>query len=268
MTQPTLGRQVDALEKELGVVLFERVGRGLVLTPSGHELLEHVRAMGVAASQLALSASGQSQSIAGHITIAASESVAAFLLPKGIARLRREEPELHIEMVASVGVSDLMRREADIAVRHFRPEEPDLIAKKLGETRARMYASPHYLEHLGNPQQVSELSHADFICFDQISLEGFIGMYESLGVELNASNFGLFTSNELVAWQWVKSGMAIGVIEESVGDNDPAVQRVIPDLEPITIPLWLTSHRELRSSKRVRKVFDVLVEELGAQLSV
>ena len=126
MAQPTLGRQVDALESELGVVLFERVGRGLELTPSGLELLEHVRSMGEAANRVSLTAAGQSQSIEGTICIAASETYAAILLPPILAKLRRLEPGIHIEIVASSKPSDLRRREADNASPNCGPTDPDM----------------------------------------------------------------------------------------------------------------------------------------------
>jgi len=162
MAQPTLGRQVDALEEELGVVLFERVGRGLALTPSGLELLDHVRAMGDAANRVSLSAAGQSQSIEGTVCIAASETYAAILLPPIIAKLRRAEPGIDIEIVTSNKASDLRRREADIAIRNFRPTEPDLVAKKIRDVPARLYAAPAYLERIGNPKVPYDLRHADF----------------------------------------------------------------------------------------------------------
>ena len=110
MAQPTLGRQVRALEDELGVILFERVGRGLTLTPSGLELVEHVRAMSEAASRVSLTASGQSQSIEGTVCISATEVAAAYVLPPIITRLRRAEPGIAIEVVASNNISDLRRR--------------------------------------------------------------------------------------------------------------------------------------------------------------
>src|SRR5512140_236967 len=163
VAQPTLGRQVDALEEELGVILFERVGRGFALTPSGHELLEHVRAMGDAANRVSLAAAGQSQSSEGTVCIAASETYAAMLLPPIVAKLRRTEPGLQIEIVASTKASDLRRREADIAIRNFQPSEPDLIAKKIRDVPARLYATPSYLERIGNPKLPYALRNADFI---------------------------------------------------------------------------------------------------------
>jgi len=137
MAQPTLGRQVDALEAELDVVLFERVGRGLELTPSGLELLEHVRSMGEAANRVSLTAAGQSQSIEGTICIAASETYAAILLPPILVKLRRLEPGIHIEIVASSKPSDLRRREADIAIRNFAPSGPGREAVSGGNGKRR-----------------------------------------------------------------------------------------------------------------------------------
>ncbi|MEO1204597.1 MAG: LysR family transcriptional regulator, partial [Pseudomonadota bacterium] len=125
MTQPTLGRQVTALEEELGVALFERGGRGLEPTPTGLALLEHVRTMGNAASRLSLAASGQSMAIDGTVRISATEATAAFALPPVLTRLRQAEPGIHVEIVASNDQSDLKRREADIAVRAIRPGQPD-----------------------------------------------------------------------------------------------------------------------------------------------
>lgn len=261
MAQPTLGRQVDALEKELGVVLFERVGRGLTLTPSGLELLDHVRAMGDAANRMSLSASGQSQSVEGKVGIAASEVYAAFLLPPIIARLRDEAPGIEIEIVTSNEASDLLRREADIAIRNFRPTEPELIAKKIRDVPARLYAAPSYLEKIGNPTGPEDLREADFISIDKSGalLKGL----SAWGLSLTEENFPIFTENYLVMWELVKHGIGIGVLDGNIGDAEPLVERVLPDMEPLMFPIWLVAHREVSSAKRVRLVFDILAEELG-----
>jgi DNA-binding transcriptional LysR family regulator len=144
MTQPTLSRQVDALEDELRLVLFERVGRGLNLTPSGLELLEHVRGMGEAASRVSRAASGQSQSIEGSISIGASEAYSGFLLPPIIGKLRHEFPGISVEIVASNTSSDLLRREVDIAIRNFASSQPDLSTKKIRDDEAYFYAAHSY----------------------------------------------------------------------------------------------------------------------------
>ncbi|MFK5978844.1 MAG: LysR family transcriptional regulator [Rhizobiaceae bacterium] len=261
MAQPTLGRQVSALEEELGVVLFERVGRGLTLTPSGLELLDHVRAMGEAASAVSLTSFGQSQIIEGKVSIAASDTYAAVMLPPIIAKLRQLEPGIQIEIVTSNAPSDLRRREADIAIRNFRPTEPDLIAKKIKDIPARLYATPKYIEHIGNPTLPYDLREADFISIDGSG--AFMDGLNMLGLNLTQKNFPVLTENYLVMWELVKHGVGIGILDGNIGDIEPLVQRVLPDLEPLVFPIWLVAHRELSTSRRIRMVFDLLAEELA-----
>lgn len=262
MAQPTLGRQVTALEEELGVVLFERAGRGLTLTPSGLDLLDHVRAMGDAAGRVSLTAGGQAQSIEGSICITASEIYSAFLLPPIVARLRREAPGIQIEIVASNAAVDLKRREADIAIRSFRPTQPDLIARKIRDDHARLYATHSYLDRIGNPTTPADLARADFIGFDTTDLM-LVGL-NKLGLSLTRRNFPVLTANHLVHWELVKQGVGIGVFPEAVGGPEPSVRCVLPDLVPMVFPIWLTTHRELNTSRRVRTVFDFLAEGLAA----
>jgi len=260
MAQPTLGRQVDGLEQELGIVLFERVGRGLTLTPSGLELLEHVREMGEAAGRVSLTALGQSQALEGTICISASETYAAVLLPQIIAKLRKLEPGIQVEIVVANHASDLRRREADIAIRNFRPTEPDLIAKKIGDAEAVLYATPDYIKEIGNPTKPYDLRHAEFVNMDHggMMLKGL----NTLGLGLSEANFPLLTESYLVMWELVRQGAAIGILDAHIGDADPIVRRVLPDLEPLVFPIWLVSHRELTTSRRIRRVYDYLAEEL------
>lgn len=262
LAQPTLGRQVDALEKELNVVLFQRVGRGLELTASGLELLDHVRAMGDAAGRLSLSAAGQSQSINGNVCISCSDIYAAKLLPSIMAELRRSHPGICIEIVAQNSVSDLRRREADIAIRHFRPTEPDLIAKKLSTAQARLYATPEYLEGIGNPTTPNGLRDADFIGLETGG--ALLNGLNALGLELRAENFPIVSENYNVMWGMVTQGLGIGILDATIGDAEPLVQRVLPAFEPIEFPVWLVAHREVKTSRRVRAVFDLLARTLAA----
>ena len=261
MTQPTLGRQVTALEQELGVVLFNRVGTGLVLTPGGLELLDQVRVMGEAANRMSLSASGQSNNVEGNICISASEIDATFRLPAIIAKLRKMAPGIEVEIVASNAPSDLGRREADIAIRSFRPTQPDLIAKKIKDISAQLYATPEYLKSIGMPTTMAGLNQADFISFDstgrlQKSLNG-------LGLNLSKKNFPLISENYIVHWELVKQGLGIGVMPIDIGDAEPLVQPVLKEFALFVFPMWLTAHSELKTSRRVRIVFDLLVSELS-----
>jgi len=258
MTQPTLGRQVGALEAELDTVLFERVGRGLRLTAGGLDLLDHVRSMGEAANRVSLSATGQSQTIEGSIAITASEVISAFLLPPILAQLRRDHPGVEVKVVASNAVRDLRRREADIAVRSGRPTDPNLIATRLRDTPARLYATPAYLKRIGHPKTPDDLRRADFIGFD----ERFIDGINAMGFDLTRKNFPIHTENHLVLWELVKGGLGVGVILDEVGDAEPLVERVLPSFV-IPVPAWLVSHREVHTSRRVRMVFDLLAQHLG-----
>jgi DNA-binding transcriptional LysR family regulator len=260
MAQPTLGRQVDGLEQELGIVLFERVGRGLQLTPGGLELLDHVRVMGDAAGRVSMNALGQSQTLEGRVCISASETYAAVLLPPIIAKLRILEPGIHVEIVVSNQASDLRRREADIAIRNFRPTEPDLIAKKVGEADAVLYATPDYIEKIGNPTMPQDLRHAHFVNLDHAGM--MIKALNKLGLGLTEENFPLLTESYLVMWELVRQGVAIGILDAHIGDADPIVRRVLPDFQPFIFPIWLVSHRELTTSRRIRRVYDYLAEEL------
>ena len=262
MTQPTLSRQVDALEAELGLVLFERAGRGLVITPSGLALLEHVRGMGEAASRFSLSASGQSQTIEGPICITASEVYAAFLLPPIITKLRKAYPGIHVEIIASNSLTDLRLREADIAVRNMVSTHPDLIVKKVRDDHANMYATNGYLNAIGNPTSLDDLTWADFLGFADTDV--MIKGLNSLGLNLTKKNFPTICNNHLVQWAFVKHGAGIGLITETIGDEEPSVRRVLPSMPPIIVPMWLVTHRELNTSSRVRIVFDFLAAELSS----
>ncbi len=261
LTQPTLGRQVAALEGHLGVTLFERLGRSLSLTQSGLELLDHVRAMGDAANRISLTASGQSQRIEGQVRITATDLTSMHLLPDALKRLRETAPGIEVEVIASNDVRDLLRREADIAIRHGRPEQPDLIAKLVRETSIHLYASTEYLDQYGRPGSPSDLSEAVFIGFDRS--DRLPARLNELGLTLTKDNFKLISESGAVAWEMVKQGLGIGVMAKEIAECTPGVECVLPDLDPIPVPIWLVTHRELHTSRRIRLVYDLLAESLS-----
>lgn len=260
MTQPTLGRQVAALEREIGFDLFSRRGRGLELTPNGIKLLEHVRLMGDAANQFALSVSGKSDVIEGDVSITATELLSTFMLPPKIKILREMEPGIEIEINSTNEERDLNRREADIAIRSFRPTQPELIAKRLCNVQGHLYAAKSYLRQLGNPQSIAELNKANFI--DTEKPGRLMTLLNSQGFNLTKDNFPVISNSHIVQWELVKQGVAISATTEEIGDNEPLVERVvISDLPLITMDLWLVTHNELRTNRRIRRVFDFLVSE-------
>ena len=260
LSQPTVGRQVASLEAQLGVVLFERVGRGLALTDGGAALVEHARTMGEGARRLSLAAAGRSTALEGLVRIGASEVVAAFLLPPVIARLRALHPGIAVEVVASNQASDLRRREADIAVRSFRPRDDELVGRKLYDGAGRLYATPEYLARIGSPSSAADLARAEFFGFDHT--DQMVKGYAALGLSLTPAHFPIVTANHLVHWEMTCRGLGVGVIMEEIGDAEPRVVRALEALPPLPVPMWLISHRELRTSRRIRVVFDLLAEAL------
>ncbi|GAA6199835.1 LysR family transcriptional regulator [Aquicoccus sp. SU-CL01552] len=261
MTQPTLGRQVAALEERLGVQLFDRTGRALQLTEAGLELLEQVRHMGEAAGQFSLIATGQSEAIEGHVTITAGDITAALILPPALIRLSREAPGITVEVVASNEVQNLRRREADIAIRHLRPDQPDLIARKLRQEEARCYATGAYLARYGEPTDPGNLNGAYFAAFEPLGR--FVTEMQARGLVLSRDNVRVSSASGMVLLEMIRRGEAIGVLTPTIAAHVPGARPILPGFTPIPVPSWLVSHRELRTNRRIRLVFDLLVEELS-----
>lgn len=261
LTQPTLSRQVCALEAKLSLTLFERVGQRLVLTNSGLELLEHAREMGEAALKFSLAATGQSQQVEGSVVISASELTAAYMLPKIITKLRREEPGIDIEVVVTNEASDLKRREADIAIRNFHPKQNDLIAKKLGDEIIWLYGTQEYLDKLPKITDFSELKDIQIIGFNRS--DSVTNLLNKQGWKLSKQNFSLITSFQPLQLALCKEGQGLIFFPENIGEQEPNLVRAFEHMGPIMqLPIWLVCHQELRTSLRVRKVFDTIATEL------
>ncbi|OPX56395.1 transcriptional regulator, LysR family [Oceanospirillum multiglobuliferum] len=262
MTQPTLSRQVAALEQELGVMLFERTGQRLELTQSGLELLEHARRMGEAAQAFSLAAQGQSQTLEGTVVISVSEPDAVYRLPNIIAQLRKAEPGIHIETVVTNQVSDLKRREADIAIRSFRPTQPDLIARKLGEELIWLYGTEDYLQPYADIQTLDELQDIEIIGFNRT--DAMIAPLNQQGWNLSLDNIKLVTSFQPMQISLCHKGLGLIYLPDYIGDNDPKLKRAFPSFGPILrLPIWLVCHQELRTNPRVRRVYDFIANSIG-----
>ncbi|WP_374438688.1 LysR family transcriptional regulator [Inhella sp.] len=262
LTQPTLGRQVAAIEQQLGVSLFERIGKSLQPTPTGLALLEHARAMGAAAEELGLAASGHVQAVDGVVSISATDMVAAHLLPPLLLRLREQAPALRIEIVTTDALSDLRRREADIALRHVRPTEPELIGRLLREASASFYASKDWVRRHGHPRQAAEAARHAFVGSDRSGR--YLGYLRAHGLPLSEDNFSAYAENSHTGWALVRQGLGIGAMMDEVARSDPDVVRVLDDVPPVVFPIWLVTHRELRTARRIRIVCDLLAQALMA----
>lgn len=260
LTQPTLGRQVAALEESLGVTLFERVGRSLSLTEAGLDLLGHVKAMGEAAGQISLAASGQSQTVEGTVVITASDLLSSYHLPLFLKELRDVAPGISVEVVASNEIRDLKRREADIAIRHVRPDQSDLIAKQVPGTTGHFYAAPSYLKRHGRPETVADLANAVFVGTGDVTT--YLNAIRPAGLPVTKDNIKYVSDSGFVSWEMVKRGLGMCIMTEELAAITPEVEQVLPDFPPMPVPIWLVTHRELRTSRRIRLVFDLLSDYL------
>lgn len=264
-TQPTIGRQITALEDQLGVSLFERAGRSLQVTQTGQDIADHVRAMADAASRMSMVASGQSQAIEGDVRITVSDIFGAHILPPVLDRLREIAPKIRIDVVATNDISDILRRDADIAIRNVRPTEPELIARLVHDAKAHFYASRSYLDRRGRPQTKDDLQHHDFVSFGDI--DQTIAYVKAMGIHLTPENFRVSSANGLVAWEMVRRGFGISPMSVDVANQSPEIERILENMDPISFPVWLTTHRELHTSKRMRLVFDTLADYLPKLLT-
>jgi len=265
-SQPTLGRHVAELEQALGVVLFRRGRRGYELTEQGIALFERARAVGHAANAFARLAAGATEQVAGSVRIAASEVVSAYVLPPIMARLGLEEPAIEVEIVASNQVENLLRRDADIAVRMVAPAQQDLVARKIADLPLVACAARSYLDRRGRPEKPEDMFAHDVIGYDRAG--EIIQVSAALGFNVDRHAFRFRTDNQIVYWEAIRAGNGIGFSQRALAGRDPLVETILPELALPTLPMWLAMHRDVRTSARVRRVADFLFAELKRYAAV
>lgn len=260
-TQPTLSRQITALEEGLDLTLFERGTRIMQLTDAGTELLAHVRAMAEAATQISRVATGQSQVIEGTVRITSSDAMAAYALPPCLISLRRLHPGISVELVSSNEMRDLTRRDADIAIRHVRPDQPDLIAKRLADIEIGLFASASYLDEIGPITNLEDFSRANFIGYQHP--ERLVPQVTALGIPVTRDNFGITTSNGSTMYELVRDGAGIAFLPTVISEGRLGLKRIHPEVPTFNMETWLVTHREIKTSRRIRITFDHLSNELA-----
>ena len=262
--QPTLSRHVAELEAQLGTPLFERTGRGVTPTAAALAMADAARQMQAGADALSRSLSKQRELDVGTVRIAASEVAAAWLLPPVLAVLQQAEPGISIELVASNQITNLLRREADIAVRMVRPAQSSLVVRKLGEVAVGAYAHRSYLKRAGTPRRPEDLLAHRLIGYDrdETILRGFAKM----GFPVKREDFAFRTDDQVSYVSLVAAGAGIGFMGDFSARQFPEVQRVLPQLAIPPLPCWLAVHREIRASKLVRRVYDFLAEAIPRAL--
>lgn len=262
-SQPTLSRHIASLEEEIGLRLFDRTSEGLTLTATGAEICSNVAEMQSAAYRVDMIANGRSQEISGSVRITASDTVACYSLPPILTELRQAEPRISIELVASNETNNLLKREADIAVRMFRPTQNDVIAKKVGELSLGFAASKDYLDARGRPKAREDLLQHDVVGFDKG--DDMIDGFKGAGLVIDRNFFPLRTDALFTHLQFARAGYGVALIQTELVDEYRELELVLADMEIPKLEFWLTAHAELRTSARIRRVYDFLAEKLAAR---
>ncbi|WP_421759543.1 LysR family transcriptional regulator [Devosia sp.] len=263
-TQPTLSRHIRELETALGVILFTRSAQGLDPTNAALGLIEDARAMGAAAEALNLKAQGRSQQLFGTVRITASVIVANLMLPPIVAAFRQAEPSIQIEIVASDTNQNLLRRDADIAIRMADPTQNALIARKLGDTPIGLFATREYFDRRGRIRSKEDLLQHDLIGLDRSDF--LIRGFAAYGIALAREDFALRTDDGLLTWNLMLAGAGIGVGQVILAQRHKELEQVDGGIGLGALPVWLVMSEEVRNNARIRRVADFLSAELGEVL--
>ena len=260
VTQSTISRHLQELEAALSVQLFDRRKTGLALTDKGHELLSYAKTMDSVADQLQTSASRFSSTVSGTVRISASEVLAVDVLPYCLEHLLRDNPELQIEIVASNEASNLLRREADIALRMFAPEQQDLISRHLTDIPIAFYAHEKYLKQHKQLRSAEDFDEHRFIGFDLSTL--FIDGAKKLGMKFKREDFQIRTDSITVQNQCANAGLGIVVMQEKLARDQSGLQKIQTGFELPPLPLFIVAQQELRASRKLRVVYDALADAI------
>ena len=264
-SQPTLGRHIETLEQQLGVTLFDRTLQGLRPTETALRLYQSVAAAEQKLAEATLIAEGTTGALEGTVRITASTIVSHYILPAIMRSIREEFPAIALELVPSDSVENLLLRESDIAVRMFRPTQLELIAKKIGEVPIVCTAHASYLGARGTPVSPEQLIGHSLVGFDRSDL--LIAGAKAIGFDLKRSDFALRTDSQTANWELMKAGLGIGFAQLGLVNDTPGMRALLPMLKVPPLEVWLTTHRELFLSPRIRAIYDRLASGLSAYTS-
>jgi DNA-binding transcriptional LysR family regulator len=263
LTQPTIGRHVDSLEAALGVALFTRSQAGLIATPAAEALVPHAEAMASAADALLRTASGDAEGERGVVRITASEIIGAEVLPAILARFSAEHPRIAIELALSNRSEDLLRRKADLAVRMVKPTQAALVSRKIGTLRLGLHAHPSYLKRRGTPRNAEALRSHPLIGFDDAASVRGLSLRD---LPVTRDLFSFRCDSDVGQYAALRAGFGIGVCQDALGMRDQLV-RILPGLLEFQLGMWVAMHKDQRSVRRVRLMFDHLTTELHAYVA-
>lgn len=261
LTQPTLGRHIDQLERQLGAPLFLRSPRGLQATDLALAFRPHLADMSAAAEAAARDASGVASGEGGVVRVTVSEVVGIEVIPAIMARFREAHPRIGVELTLNNKNDDLTRRDADVAVRMSRPTQNSLVAKKVGDLKLGFHATPEYVARHGAPTNFEELQAHSLIGFDRVYPE--IAAEIAIDRPITRDLFNYRTDNDVAQLAAIKAGVGIGVCQTTLA-REAGLIPIMADEFSFELPIWICMHETLRGSPRMRLMFDHLAAELSA----
>lgn len=261
-TQPTIGRHIKSLEEALNRSLFVRSREGLAPTNEALDLLPHAETMAGALAALVRTASGEEKEETGSVRLAASEIMGVEILPGILMKFHQHHPKISIELVISNKIENILQRDADIAVRMVRPTQAALIAKKIGESPIGLFAHKDYLARHGKPATPADLKEHTIIGPDRdVDILRHIAQQ---GLPNSREDFKFRSDNQIAQLALLKSGVGIGGAQISLARKDENLVHILKREISIPMEIWLVMHEDLKSTKRIRILFDFLAQELTA----
>ena len=260
VAQPTVGRHVAALEKSLNLALFIRSQIGLMPTEAALSLRIYAESMRSTIAALERAAASQGAGVRGTVRVTASDIIGVEVLPPIIARLRDQHPDLAVELVLTDVVQDLLRREADIAVRMVHPRQELLVARRIGQIELGLHAHQSYVARHGTPGNIADLAKHSLIGFDQMT--AFVRGAGKALAAWRRDAFAMRTDNNLAQLALIRSGAGIGACQAAIARRDDSMVRILPKQFSLPLETWITMHEDLRNRPSCRVVFDALVAGL------
>ncbi|MBL4768582.1 MAG: LysR family transcriptional regulator [Rhodobacteraceae bacterium] len=264
-SQPTLGRQIQTLEQTLGAQLFDRHARGLKLSETGVDLLPLARQMHQTMNEIALTAAGQSQQLEGSVRLTASILTSHYILPTILASIREAEPAIQLDLIPSDTTENLLFREADIAIRMYRPTQLDIVTRHITDIEMGVFAAHSYLERKGRPQTAKDILNHDMVGYESNDL--IVRTMRGMGWPITRESFAIRCDNQATYWELVRMGCGIGFSQAGIGRADPLVEELEFGIEIPGLPVWLAAHHAMRQTPRIRRVWDMLADGLSQHLN-
>jgi DNA-binding transcriptional LysR family regulator len=254
--QTTVGRRIQALERRLGAKLFDRHRHGMEVTPAARGVLVQAESMMSNATSIERHLAGLDREMAGVVRIASTEGIAANWLVPRLSDLRRSHPDIIVQVIAGDQVLDLATRQADLAIRFFRPTSNQLVAARVGQFNMSVFAAPSYIEQFGLPQSFEDLREHHIV--DHTVLHSLPAMKPWSEVVERTPSVVLRTNSSYAAMEAVSVGYGISVFPDYVSKMSNLLPAPI-DLR-IVRDIWLVSHEETNKGARIRTVIDYVRE--------